>query len=151
MGDQKLLLSVCPLQVIQNRLWRHNFPRNLASKLLCIRGFRRETKRKQRLILLFKRVSFLKSTSSFAFFSSPLFCILESGKNLCQLFWGNCDVIVSFGSPGCCCQYVHSPLKENFKMSLFHDTFYFNKLWFRNHKSEGGRSMYFLQALLQAN
>ena len=61
------------LQVIQNHLWRHNFPRKLASKLLCIRGFSRESKRKQRLILLFKRVSFLKNTSSFTF-SSLSYC-----------------------------------------------------------------------------
>ena len=54
-------------------------PRKLASKLLCIRGSRRESKRKQRLILLFKRDSFLKNTSSFSF--SPLllsFWSLES-------------------------------------------------------------------------
>ena len=25
----------------------------------------------------------------------------------------------------------------NFEISLFHDTFYFNKLWFNNHKKEG--------------
>ena len=56
--------------VIQNRLWHHNFPRKLASKLLCIRGSRRERKRKQWLIFLLKRVSFLKNTSSFSF--SPL-------------------------------------------------------------------------------
>ena len=29
---------------IQNCLWRHILPRKLASKLLCIRGFRRESK-----------------------------------------------------------------------------------------------------------
>ena len=56
--------------MIYTRLRRHNFPRKLAFKLLCIRGSRRESKRKQRLILLFKRVSFLKNASSLSF--SPL-------------------------------------------------------------------------------
>ena len=57
--------------MIQNRLWRHNFPTKLASKLLCIRGSRRESKRKQRLILRFKRVSFLKKKRWFSFFPLP--------------------------------------------------------------------------------
>ena len=35
-------------------------------QLLCIRGSRKESKRKQRLSLLFKRASFLKNTSSFS-------------------------------------------------------------------------------------
>ena len=88
------------LQVIQNRLWCHNLPRKLASKLLCISGSSTENKRKQRLSLLFKRVSFLRNTNTSSFFSSCLFWSLKSGKNLCKLFWGNCDVIVSSGSPG---------------------------------------------------
>ena len=43
----------------------HNLPRKLAFKLVCIRGSRKQSKRKQRLNLLFKKVSFLKNTSSF--------------------------------------------------------------------------------------
>ena len=72
--------KITHVQVIQNRLWRHNLPRKLASKLLCIRGSRRESKRKRRMSLLFKRVNFLKNRISFSFFSSPLFWTHEFGK-----------------------------------------------------------------------
>ena len=73
--------------MIPNSLWCHNLLRKLASKLLCIRSSRRESKRKQRLILLFKRVSFPKNTYSFSFSSFSLFQNLGSGKNLCLLVW----------------------------------------------------------------
>ena len=56
------------------------FPQKVSIQIICIRCSRRESKRKQRLILPFKKVSFLKNTSSFSFFSSPLFCGLDLGK-----------------------------------------------------------------------
>ena len=39
----------------------------------------------------------------------------------------------------------------NYEISLFHDTFYFNKLQFRNHKREGGKSTHFLKAVFKTN
>ena len=59
-------------QMIQNRLWRHNLPRKLVSKLLCLRGLRTESKRKNYWDCFSRASSFPKSTSSFIF-SSPLF------------------------------------------------------------------------------
>ena len=82
-------------QVIQNGLWCHNLPRKLSSKLLCIRGSGTESKRKQRLSLPSKRVSFLKSTSSLSF-SSPLTDLFTTRHKV-----------------------VHNGWSPNFKRSLF--------------------------------
>ena len=46
-------------QAIQSCLLRHNLPRNLASKLCCIRDSRRENRLKQRWSSVFRNVSFL--------------------------------------------------------------------------------------------
>ena len=54
--------------------------RVIISQKASISGSRRESKRKQRLSSPFNRVSFLKNTSSFSFFSSRLFWSLKSGK-----------------------------------------------------------------------
>ena len=64
------------IQVIQNRLRRHNFPQKVSNQITP------HQRQKQRWILLFKRASFLKNTSSFSFFSSPLLWSLGSGKDL---------------------------------------------------------------------
>ena len=84
---QTKAISYCVItnHVISRRskpLGRHNLPRKLASKLLCIRGSRRESKRKQRLSLLFKRVSFLKNTGSFSLF--PFIC--SGASNLGKIY-----------------------------------------------------------------
>ena len=50
--EEKATDYILILQVIQNRLWLHNLPRKLASEFLCLRGSRRESKRKQKLSLL---------------------------------------------------------------------------------------------------
>ena len=55
-------------------------PRKLAFKLLCIRGSRRESKRKQPLILLFKRFSFLKTQVHFRFSPRPYSGASNLGK-----------------------------------------------------------------------
>ena len=65
------LLGPCSKRVTQsvtNELHHQYLPRKLTLKLLCIRGSRKECKRKQRLSLLSKRVSFLKNTINFLFF-----------------------------------------------------------------------------------
>ena len=40
---------------------------------------------------------------------------------------------------------------RNLEISLFRDTFYFNKLKFRNRKREKGKSVHFQKALFKAN
>ena len=66
--------------VIQNRLWRHNLPRKLASKLRCIRGSRRENRGKQRWSSVFRNVTFLKNTTAFSFPPFPYFRVSNLGK-----------------------------------------------------------------------
>ena len=41
--------------------------------------------------------------------------------------------------------------RQNYKISLFRDTVYFNKLYFRNHKIEEGKTIHFLKALFITN
>ena len=61
-------------QVIRNRLWPHNLPRKLASKLRCIRGSTRENRRKQRWGSVSRNVTFWKTQLYFPF---PLSFILK--------------------------------------------------------------------------
>ena len=39
----------------------------------------------------------------------------------------------------------------NFEIALSHDTFYFKKMQFRNHKREGVKGIHFLKALFKTN
>ena len=74
--------KVCLVPDDPKPLVTSQFPKKVNIQITRIRGPRKKSKRKHRLILLLKRVSFLKNTSSFSFFSSPSFRSLESGKNL---------------------------------------------------------------------
>ena len=57
------------------------FPQKVSIQITLHQWLQKESKKKQRLILLYKRVSFQdKNTSSFTFFSSPFIFGLESGK-----------------------------------------------------------------------
>ena len=81
LGDILIIVDMVTIyQVIQNRLWCHNLPRKLASKLLCSRGSRREVRGNTDWVCFLRGSAFWKFIF---FFSVSLFQSLESGKNLC--------------------------------------------------------------------
>ena len=69
-------------------------PQKVSIQITLHQRSRRESTRKQRLILLFKRVSFLKNTSTFSFSSSPSFWSLEFGKKIYANFLG--EIVTSW-------------------------------------------------------